>query len=239
LIRILIIVPAYQEEVNIVRVVKSIYDARQQIADAELDVCVVNDGSKDNTGPAAESTGAIVLHIPYNIGIGGAVQAGFQYAYKNHYDIAIQIDGDGQHDPQFIPSLVRPIVEDNFDLTIGSRFLENLRTGFQSTFARRIGIKIFYWVNSFLIGQKITDNTSGFRAFGKRAIALLAENYPSDYPEPETVIILGLRKFRITEVPVVMRERQGGQSSIRPIASIYYMTKVLLSIFVNIFKKKL
>ena len=237
-VKILVIVPAYNEEMNIAAVVRNISDARTLLADAVLDVAVVNDGSTDNTLKAAETTEAVVINLPYNLGIGGAVQTGFRYALENDYDIAIQIDGDGQHDPKFLPALIAPITAGSYDVVIGSRFLDTGRTGFRSTFLRRIGIKVFEWINSIIIGQKITDNTSGFRAFNKKAIALLSEEYPSDYPEPETVIMLGLRKFRIAEIPVIMRERQGGRSSIHSWISAYYMVKVLLAIFVNVFKKK-
>lgn len=238
MVKILVIVPAYNEEMNIAAVVRNIFDARTLLKDTLLDVAVVNDGSTDNTLEAAESTQAIVIDLPYNLGIGGAVQTGFRYAQENEYDIAIQIDGDGQHDPKFLPSLVAPILAGSHDVVIGSRFLDAARKGFRSTFLRRIGIKVFEWINSIIIDQKITDNTSGFRAFNKKAIALLSGEYPADYPEPETVIMLGLRRFRIAEIPVVMKERQGGRSSIHSWISVYYMVKVLLAIFVNVFKKK-
>lgn len=238
MVKVLVIVPAYNEEMNIAAVVKNIFDARTLRDGVQLDVAVINDGSTDHTLAVAESTGAIVVDLPYNLGIGGAVQTGFKYAFEYDYDIAIQIDGDGQHDPKFIPAMIAPIVEGTHDVVIGSRFLDAARSGFQSTFFRRIGIKVFEWINSVIIRQRITDNTSGFRAFNRRAIELLAEEYPSDYPEPESVIVLGLRKFRIAEIPVVMRERQGGRSSIHSWISAYYMVKVLLAIFVNVFKKK-
>jgi glycosyltransferase involved in cell wall biosynthesis len=186
----------------------------------------------------AESTGAVVIDLPYNLGIGGAVQTGFIYAFENGYDVAIQIDGDGQHDPKFIPAMIAPITAGTHDVVIGSRFLDDARSGFQSTFLRRIGIRVFEWINSVIIRQRITDNTSGYRAFSRKAIELLSAEYPADYPEPESVIALGLRKFRIAEIPVVMRERQGGKSSIHSWISAYYMVKVLLAIFVNVFKKR-
>lgn len=238
MVKILAIVPAYNEEMNIVHVVQSIRDVQDLLSDAQLDIVVVNDGSTDHTLQAVESTDAIVIDLPYNLGIGGAVQTGFRYAMENEYEIAIQVDGDGQHDPMFIPDIIAPIVAGSHDVVIGSRFLDTSRAGFQSTFTRRIGIKMFEWINSIIIRQKITDNTSGYRAFNKKTITLLAKEYPADYPEPETVILLGLRKFRIAEIPVLMKERQGGKSSIRSWISGYYMIKVLLAIFVNIFKKR-
>lgn len=205
-------------------------------AGVSMDIAVINDGSKDRTKEVAEKTGAMVLDLPFNVGIGATVQTGFKYAAENHYDMAVQVDGDGQHDPQFLPALIEPVLNGNADMVIGSRFIDN--QGFQSTFIRRLGIRIFYAVNSLIIRQKITDNTSGFRAYSAKAIQLLADEYPSDYPEPESVIILGLRKFRILEIPVVMKEREGGRSSITLFRSLYYMIKVLLAIFINIFKKQ-
>ncbi|MBL7959719.1 glycosyltransferase family 2 protein [bacterium] len=237
MVKFLVIIPAYNEEMNIAQVVRSVDETRSILFDALLDIVVVNDGSADRTLEAAESTGVIVLDLPYNLGIGGAVQTGFRYAFEQGYDVAIQIDGDGQHDPKFLPQLIAPIVSGTHDVAIGSRFLDSSRAGFQSTFTRRIGIKMFEWINSVIIRQKITDNTSGFRAYNKKTIAMLAHEYPADYPEPETVIMLGLRNFRIAEIPVVMKERQGGRSSIGAWVSWFYMVKVLLAIFVNVFKK--
>ncbi len=234
MIRILAVVPAYNEALNILSVVQNIFDVQKPQSGFQLDVCVVNDGSKDKTGEIAESTHAIVLNLPYNVGIGGAVQTGFQYAVEHDYDIAIQVDGDGQHNPQFIQPIIKPILDGVADVVIASRFLD--KQGFQSTWTRRIGIKLFEWVNSLIIKQRITDNTSGFRAYNRKAIKLLAKNYPIDYPEPEAVIVLGLRGFRITEIPVVMRERSKGESSIGSWASFYYVVKVFLAIFINIFK---
>ena len=234
--RLLVIIPAYNEASNITNVVLRVQKATDTLSNIRATVLVVNDGSKDNTSDCARATGAVVLDLPYNLGIGGAVQCGFRYARDKKFDMAIQIDGDGQHDPSFIHKLLSPLQEGAADMVIGSRFLN--REGFQSTWLRRVGIRIFEWVNSAIIGQRITDNTSGFRAYNKRAIALLAEEYPSDYPEPEAVIVLGLRGFKICETPVVMRERQGGISSIGSMSSVYYMAKVLLAIGVNVFKKQ-
>lgn len=235
LVRILVIVPAFNESMNIERVVREIRDAAVTLHDATLDIVVINDASTDSTKEAAERTGALVIDLPFNLGIGGAVQTGFKRAVEHGYDIAIQVDGDGQHNPEFIGPLIAPILAGDGDLVIGSRFLDT-SSGFQSTFMRRIGIRIFQMLNSLIIRQRITDNTSGFRAYRREVIEFLAEQYPSDYPEPEAVIVLGLRRFRMVEIPVVMRERQGGRSSIGSAASMYYMTKVLLAIIVNIFK---
>ena len=231
--KILIIIPAYNEEESIVDVIVSLKNAN-----TKHDIIVINDGSIDMTSKLAKETKkAIVIDLPTNIGIGGAVQTGFKYAYRHGYDIAIQFDGDGQHDAGEIDKLIEPIIKEEADFTIGSRFLGD-KKGFQSTFARRVGIKVFECVNTFLIKQKVTDNTSGFRAYNKLAIKLLAHDYPTDYPEPETVIILGKKGLRIKEVSVLMHERTGGKSSINGLQPLYYMTKVLLSIFITYLRKE-
>jgi glycosyltransferase involved in cell wall biosynthesis len=235
--RNLVIVPAFNEEESIKAVIEQIYAATQNLDNIETEVIVINDGSSDHTSRIAREAGSTVIDLLYNLGIGGAVQTGFKYAYQKHFDIAIQIDGDGQHDPSFISDLTGPIIRQEADVVIGSRFL-NKNDGFKSTIMRRMGIKIFYWVNTLIIRQKITDNTSGFRAYNKRAIAYLQKNYPSDYPEPEAVVMLGLKKIKIVEIPVTMLERQGGQSSITFFKSIFYMVKVLLAIFIDVLKKR-
>lgn len=234
--RILVIVPAYNEEPNIGKVVRTVKEAFLQDL-VQCDVIVVNDGSKDNTKQEAEKSGSMVLDLPFNLGIGGAVQSGFRYASEQRYDIAIQVDGDGQHDPAYINEIIQPILNNEADVVIGSRFLKIAKNGFRSTLMRRLGIKIFYFVNSIAIGQKITDNTSGFRAYNKKAIQYLKDHYPVDYPEPEAVVMLGKKKFRIREIPVIMKERAGGTSSITTVKSAYYMIKVLLAIFINLVKR--
>ncbi len=175
---------------------------------------MVNDGSLDATSARARATGqALVVDLPKNLGIGGAVQTGFKYAARNGYRIAIQFDGDGQHLAAEIPKLLAGSARGEVSMVIGSRFMEK-HAGYRSTFVRRLGIRVFEGLNSLLIGQRITDNTSGFRAYDERAIAFLARHYPVDYPEPEAVILLGRNGFRIAEVPTPMRERQAGGSSI-------------------------
>jgi glycosyltransferase involved in cell wall biosynthesis len=232
--KILIVVPAYNEGKNIVQVIAVL---KKVVPYA--DVLVVNDGSKDDTSQAAKSTRkAIVIDMPINVGIGGAVQTGFIYAHRNHYDVAIQFDGDGQHKAEEIKTLLAPIQNNKADVVIGSRFCEN-RPGFKSSFARRIGIKIFEIVNLLLIRKHVTDNTSGFRAYNKKAIAFLAEHYPNDFPEPEAVIVLGRNGFRMQEVYTEMIERQGGQSSISGLKSAYYMIKVLLAIMISSIRPKI
>lgn len=227
---ILVIVPAYNEAANIANVIRDI-----EALDLACDILVVNDGSCDQTGSTAAAM-AWVINLPANIGIGGAVQTGFKFASRNGYQVAIQFDGDGQHLAAEIPKLLRCLADRGADMVIGSRFLQS-HDGFRSTFPRRIGIKIFEILNSLLIGQRITDNTSGFRAYNRKAIEFLAFTYPADYPEPEAVILLGKNGFRLAEVFTMMRERQGGDSSIAGLTGIYYMIKVLLAVLVTVLRK--
>jgi glycosyltransferase involved in cell wall biosynthesis len=228
--RILVIIPAYSEEGSVGKVVEEVHTHLSQ-----AEVLVVNDGSTDLTSEIAKSKGAIVLDLPFNLGIGGAMQAGYQYAYEKSYDIAIQVDADGQHDPKEIGKLLKALEEKKIDMAIGSRFIGD--SEYKSSIMRRIGIAIFSGVISMIVRQKITDPTSGFRASNRKAIQLFASNYPQDYPEPEVVILLHQCHLKIGEVPVGMSERYSGESSITKIMSIYYMVKVLLAIFVDCFKK--
>jgi hypothetical protein len=231
---ILAIVPAYNEEKNILRVIEDLLSI-----DFVLDILVVNDGSADGTSQAAKSTGKVqVLDLPKNLGIGGAVQAGFKHALRNGYQMAIQFDGDGQHIAAEIPKLLAVLDDGNANMVIGSRFLKRHK-GFRSTFVRRFGIRTFMVLNSLIIGQKITDNTSGFRAYDRKAIEFLASHYPVDYPEPEAVILLGKNGFLIVEEVTRMRERLEGGSSISGVKSIYYMIKVILAIFMTALRKPL
>lgn len=223
--RVLVIVPAYNESANIANVIHSLKEEN-----ASWDIVVVNDGSRDDTGDIARSTRkAAVVDLPCNLGIGGAVQTGFRFARSRGYDVAFQFDGDGQHKASEAPKILQPIRDGRCDVVIGSRF-RCKHKGWKSTFSRRIGIKIFEIVNMILLRQRITDNTSGFRAYNRRAIAFLAETYPTDYPEPEAVVLLGRNGFRIREVQVEMQERQGGASSISGFRPIYYIIKVMLAV---------
>jgi glycosyltransferase involved in cell wall biosynthesis len=232
--KILAIVPSYNEEKNVIGVIESIKGE-----DPQIDVLIVNDGSDDSTGALAESTGqAFVANLPCNLGIGGAVQTGFKFAKRHNYDIAFQFDGDGQHLPSEINSLISPIKSKEADVVIGSRFCQD-HAEFKSTYLRRIGIKIFEMLNSLIIKQKLTDNTSGFRAYNRRAIHFLADNYPMDYPEPETVVLLGKNGFLLKEVFVRMQARMNGRSSISGFESIYYMIKVLLAVLMTALRPKL
>jgi hypothetical protein len=231
---VLIIVPAYNEEKTIAKVIEDL-----RSIDLEMDILIINDGSSDATSLAARKTGqALVIDLPRNLGIGGAVQTGFKYASRNDYQVAIQFDGDGQHVANEISTLLATLEEGGSNMVIGSRFLQK-NDGFRSTFVRRLGIRLFMVINSVLIGQRITDNTSGFRAYDRRAINFLARYYPVDYPEPEVVILLGKNGFKITEEATLMQERQGGDSSIPGLWGIYYMIKVVLAIFMTALRRPL
>ncbi len=231
---VLVIVPAYNESQNIVNVIKCL-----KKENSDWDIIVINDGSIDNTGELAESTGkAFVINFPHKLGIGSSVQTGFKFAEEYNYDIAIQFDGDGQHKACEINRLLEIIEKHEADVAIGSRFYKKPFI-FKTTVLRYIGIRIFEIVNSILIKQKITDNTSGFRAYNQKAINFLAEYYPSDYPEPEAVILLGKNGFRIKEVYTEMQQRQGGISSISGFKTVYYMIKVLLSVFLTFTRPKI
>lgn len=229
--KILIIVPALNEAGNIGRTVKQI-----QSGSVAVDVLVVDDGSTDQTAQEARGQEARVVSLPFNLGIGGAVQTGFQYAYLGDYDIAVQIDGDGQHDAAFLEQLIMPIINHEADMVIGSRFLES-SMGFKSTFGRRIGIGFFVHLINLLIGIKVTDPTSGFRAHNKKLIAIFAHDYPHDFPEPEAVVVAHRLGAVIKEVPVIMRARQAGSSSIRYLKSLYYMIKVTFAIVLHMIRK--
>ena len=227
--RVLVIVPAYNEQANIVATVNA-------VVNAGYDYIVINDGSKDSTLDVCMLNGINVLDLPQNLGIGGAVQAGHKYAQRYGFDIDVQVDGDGQHDPKYIPLLVDEIINGS-DLVIGSRFISS-KGGFKSTFFRRMGIKwLSIWLRLFT-GHLITDPTSGFRASGPRAIELFCENYPDDYPEPESIAVALRSALTVSEVPVRMRERQGGVSSIGGLSSIYYMVKVSLAIIIACLTKR-
>ena len=227
---VLIIIPAYNEEGSVGKVIEGI---RTYLPRA--DILIVNDGSKDLTSERARGYEATVLDLPFNLGIGGAMQAGYKYAYEKGYNIAIQVDADGQHDPKEIPKLLQALTEMRVDMVIGSRFLGD--SEFKSSMIRRVGISFFSKVISTIAKQKITDPTSGFRAANRKAIQLFASDYPQDYPEPEAVVLLHQCGLKMAEVAVGMSKRYSGESSITKIRSVYYMVKVLLAIFVDCFKK--
>lgn len=231
---VLIIIPAYNEAENIASVIDKLYQEGQD----RWDLLVVNDASGDATSKIAKATGkAGVIDLPYNLGIGGGVQTGFKFARKYGYACAVQFDGDGQHQASEIPKLLGIVQSGSADVAIGSRFNQK-HNGFRSSFLRRLGIRTFEWFSYLLIRQRITDHTSGFRAFNRKAIEFLAENYPSDYPEPEAVVLLGKNGFKMKEVFTQMMERQGGVSSISLFKGPYYMIKVLLSMFMASIRSK-
>ncbi len=234
--RILVIVPCFNEEEAITGVVAEISQIRDRHR-LNLDVLAVNDCSTDNTLSVIRGLNCQYLDLPVNLGIGGAMQAGYRYAFRHGYDVAVQMDGDGQHPAAELAKLVEPILARQADVVIGSRFIE--RVGFQSSFARRLGIGYFRWLNQFLIHQTIQDSTSGFRAFNRQTISLVNRYYPDEYPEPEAIVLFGMNRLRIVEVPVQMRERQGGTSSITFRRSLYYMFKVTMgTLFVYIRSRK-
>jgi glycosyltransferase involved in cell wall biosynthesis len=225
--KLLALILAYNEEKTIQDVIQ---ETKDQLPDA--DILVVNDGSTDNTKKIlGKQTGIIPLHLPFNMGIGGAIWTGFHFFCHNDYDILVRIDGDGQHSPPEAKNLVTPILEDRADCVIGSRFIT--REGYLSSLHRRGGIKLLNILTTYLLGQKITDNTSGFRAYNRKAISLLAMDYPFDYPEPIEVYLLHRNGLRIKEISAKMRQRSGGVSSISLLNSYYYLIKVLLTIMVN------
>ncbi len=226
--KILIVIPCFNEQAAIAEVVRTIqHTARQERLDA--DVLVVNDCSTDDSIRIIQSLNCLCLDLPVNLGIGGAMHAGYKYAFRHGYDIAVQMDGDGQHPAHELPKILTPLLQDRADVVIGSRFLTG--EGFQSSLARRMGIRYFRWLNQLLIGQTIYDSTSGFRAFNRKTLAVVEQYYPDEYPEPEAIVQFGLYGLRMLEVPVVMQERQGGVSSINTSRAVYYMAKVSLGIF--------
>ena len=229
--KVLVIVPAYNEEESIKKVVESIYEVNKNV-----DVVVINDGSLDNTSQKVKETKAKCINLPINLGIGGAVQTGYLYAYENNYDIAIQIDGDGQHDPKNIKQMVDIITKENIDMVIASRFIED--TGFKQSFMRALGNKILSFEIKFLGNKKIYDTTSGYRAVSREIIKYFANKYPCDYPEPDTNLKLILNNKKIKEIPSVMYPRITGKSFVSPYKSVKYMTKVSLALFISKFRKE-
>lgn len=223
MLKILIIIPAYNEQENIIDVIR---DIKTHIPEA--DYIVVNDCSRDNTKKVLQQKQESYIDLPVNLGIGGGVQTGYRYALERDYDIAIQFDGDGQHDAAYIKDLIVPIENGQADVTIGSRFVMN--EGFQSSAMRRLGIRFLSNLIWLLCGVRVKDVTSGMRAVDRKMIERFAQDYAQDYPEPEAILLAGLVRARIKEVPVQMRERQGGTSSINAVRSMYYMLKVSIAL---------
>jgi glycosyltransferase involved in cell wall biosynthesis len=223
------IVPAYNEAGSIGSVIDEI-----RAADPDLDVVVIDDGSRDRTGELAAARGAHAIRLPFNLGIGAAVQTGYRYAFENGFDLALRVDGDGQHDPSQASALAVPVLDGQADVSVGSRFVGT--DGYRSSRPRRFAIRVLAWTVSALTGPSVTDPTLGFQVANRRAIALFAADYPHDYPEVEATVLLAKHGLRRIEVPVEMRERSAGHSSIGAVSSVYYMIKVLLALFVGIFR---
>lgn len=224
-LRVAIIIPCYNEQDNIV----SLFEEINSLVQSEryvLSPIFINDCSKDNTKALLQQHQIPHLNLTVNLGIGGAVQTGFKYAFRNNFDVAIQMDGDGQHPPHELQKLLIPFINQEADVVIGSRYLT--KEGFQSTLLRRTGITYFKWLNQQLSGLTIHDSTSGYRAYNKKALEIVCNYYPDEYPEPEAIILFAMNKLMVKEVPVTMRERQGGTSSIKTYKTIYYMFKVTL-----------
>lgn len=227
--KILVIIPAYNEAGSISAVIKKLVVDSHNI-DYAVDYVVINDCSKDETPDVLQNMGANYINLPINLGIGGSVQTGYKYALDKGYDIAVQIDGDGQHDTAYLEDVIQPIAEGWADIVIGSRFID--KEGFQSSRMRRLGINFLSLLIGMCCGTRVLDVTSGFRAVGRKYIALYASEYPVDYPEPEAIVRASLDGARIEEVPVVMKERANGTSSISFWKSLYYMVKVSLAIII-------
>lgn len=235
--RVLIIIPAYNEEANISRVVHTVTEFAARCDRHQVDYVVINDGSKDRTGEICRQEGLETIHLIQNLGIGGAVQTGYLLAQQLDYDAAVQFDGDGQHDIESLDALLQPIAEGRANFVIGSRYLDNT-SAFRSTFMRRLGSSFLSWNLRLCSGFRPTDPTSGFRAADRESIRVLARDYPADYPEPESIVILLKHKLKVTEVGVNMFERAGGVSSISPLKSVRYMVKVSLAILCTSFRRR-
>lgn len=223
--KVLVIIPCYNEEDNIVNTVENL-----RAECPEVDFLVVNDCSTDSSAELLRRHHYPFLDLPVNLGIGGNVQCGYLYAVRNGYDVAVQMDGDGQHDPAYLASVVDPVARGEVDMCVGSRFIT--KEGFQTSAMRRAGIRLLSGLIRLLCGVRVLDVTSGFRATGRRLTEFFAHHYAQDYPEPEAIISAVLNGFRVGEAPVVMAERMGGTSSISPLRSVYYMVKVSIALVV-------
>lgn len=224
--RVLIIIPAYNEAESIEQVIDNLISNY-----SAYDYVIINDGSTDDTQRICESRGFNILNLPINLGIGGAVQTGYRYALKNGYDVAVQMDGDGQHDPKYLDSMLSMIESGEADVIIGSRFID--KEGFQSSASRRAGINILSILALILTGVRLHDITSGYRMVSRSLIEVYSDDYPSDYPEPEAMVMAAIHGYRIKEAPVIMKERAGGSSSITLKKSIYYMIKVSMAMIIK------
>jgi glycosyltransferase involved in cell wall biosynthesis len=231
-VKIIVLIPAYNEGARIAEVVRNVHSVVP-----DYDILVVNDGSKDNTAAAAEAAGATVVSHPFNMGYGVAIQTGYKYAYAKGYDFLAQIDGDGQHDPAYIPGLLDPVIAGKTDFAIGSRFLEV--ESYEPSLARRTGMALFRKMVSCVIGARITDSTSGYQAFNREVIRFFTtEVFPCDYPDADMLITLHLAGFRIMELPVRMYSNVSGKSMHSGLKPFYYMFKMFLSIFVTLIRNR-
>ena len=228
----LAVIPAYNESATIAEVVERLHCQAPQ-----FDALLIDDGSSDHTAPLAHAAGARVIRLPFNVGIGGAVQTGFVYAREHAYDFLAQVDGDGQHDSVELERLIATMQEEAVDMVCGSRFLTDDHR-YPAPISRRTGIHIFAFLLSRIVGMRVSDPTSGFRLYNRKAIELFANYYPHDYPEVEAVLILHHHRLRMREVPVKMYARGGGASSISTGKSAYYMIKVLLALFVGLGRRR-
>ena len=226
----LVIIPAFNESGSILRAVQDIKEHAPG-----FDYVVINDCSTDDTLQVCQKNGLNHVNLSVNLGIGGAVQTGYLYGCQNHYDVAVQFDGDGQHDAAYLEQMAEELVRTGSDMVIGSRFSE--KEGFQSSGLRRVGIRYFSTLIRLVTGARVTDPTSGMRMVNRDVMKIYAENYPKDYPEPESVVAILRKKKKVTELPVIMREREEGTSSIAGPKSAYYMIKVTLAIFMEILRR--
>lgn len=230
---ILVIIPCFNEAATIASTLRELQDVLVNTIDIYYEILVINDCSTDKSLEEIKKIKVNYIDLPINLGIGGTMQTGYMYAQKNNFDIAIQFDGDGQHDPIFISKIVNPIIEKKANVVIGSRFLK--KEGFQSSFLRRLGIQYFSFLNSLLVKTKILDTTSGFRALDTKAIEAVCNYYPDNYPEPEIIVLFAKNNYKLLEVPVLMRARTGGVSSISGFKTLFYMFKVSIgSLFLYI-----
>ena len=230
--KILIIIPAYNEEANILNTYKNICEYNKHIKN-KYDVIVINDGSTDNTEYILKNNGIPHIKLIHNLGIGGAVQTGYKYALENDYDVAIQFDGDGQHDVDYVKDIIDPVISGKYDMCIGSRFIKKQSEGFKSSRLRRFGINIISFIIKIKTSTRIYDTTSGFRAVNRNIISLFANDYPTEYPEPISTVRVINAGFKVGEKQAVMHERRGGKSSIGSWKNAYYMINVILSILLS------
>jgi len=229
--RIAVIIPAYNEEKNLLTIINEIRNNMPQ-----ADVIVVDDGSSDGTSKVAKKAHVKLISLPFNLRIGGAVQTGIKYAVRNNYEIVVQVDADGQHDPKYLSKLIEPIVREGTDIVIGSRFLGKNATG--TSYIRGLGIRFFSWLVKLITGEKIVDCSSGFRALSRRAAVFFSKYYPTDFPDAEALIMAHFAGLKITEVRTEFRNRKTGKSSLNFFRFLYYPIKETLAILFLVMKRR-